>query len=324
MLPSRPYHILNTALNITSGKHLSWKERKAISFFFSKRYCGYFLPEEKSDEVKESGDRRYCRTENYTRGRDRLILSLPMTISGAAASPNEGQHTSPPLAFLMAVFNLRLGWWMQNSVRMSYWQSRGPKFGLIYMIKELLAKVDEGSRFVYLSDGGHFENLGIYELVRRRCSFILACDAGADPKYEFEDLGNAIRKCYIDLGVRIDIDVSNIRPAHDGPHSGRSKRQSAIGKIYYPEGQPEGLLLYIKASMGPEEATDIEHYRAGHPDFPHDPTANQFYTETQFESYRKLGYSICHRVFRDAIGKLGMTNDIFGRFLEEQHAEEGI
>lgn len=304
-LESRPYHILNTALNITSGDHPSWQERKAASFFFSKKYCGYYLPGEPDDN--------YCPTGSYVKKKQStawLSQGLPMTISGAAASPNWGYHTSPALAFLMTVFNVRLGWWTQNTSKLKNWESPGPSWGLGYLIKELTANVDEDSEFVYLTDGGHFENLGIYELVRRRCQFILACDAGADPKFEFEDLGNAIRKCYVDLGVRIDIDVTNIRPEKKGQHKGRSKEQYAIGFIYYPQDQAHGqtgqaksgfelgVLLYIKSSMAYTEATDIEQYKSEHVDFPHDPTANQFFTESQFESYRKLGYGLCRRALK--------------------------
>lgn len=302
-LPSRPYQLLNTALNITSSKHLSWQERKAASFCFTKKHCGYYLPgQDKADN--------YCSTDNFLKkiGVEKawLSLSLPMTISGAAASPNSGFHTSAPLAFLMTVFNVRLGWWMQNTRDLDSWQSGGPSFGFWYLLKELTANVDESSPFVYLSDGGHFENLGIYELIRRRCQFILACDAGADPEFVFDDLGNAIRKCYIDLGVRIDIDVSKLRPDKDGPNKGRSGVQSAIGLVYYPkDGQTKasaevGLLLYIKASLAKTEATDIEHYKATHKDFPHETTLNQFFSESQFESYRKLGYTLCRRAILSA------------------------
>lgn len=289
-LPSRPYHILNTALNITSGKHLSWQERKAASFFFSKGYCGYFLQGGNQED-------NYCKTANYLDRKGFMSLNLPMTISGAAASPNGGYHTSLPLAFLMTVFNVRLGWWMQNTAKESYWQSRGPSLGLKYLFKELFANVDENSPFVYLSDGGHFENLGIYELVRRECKIIVVCDAGADPNYEFEDLGNAIRKCYIDLGVRIEINTEDIKPAQMGRNKGRSELNHAIGKILYKGSNETGLLLYIKASMCKNEATDIEHYKSTHQEFPHDPTADQSFTESQFESYRKLGYTIGHRLF---------------------------
>ena len=217
-----------------------------------------------------------------------------------------GYHTSIPLAFLMTVFNVRLGWWMQNTAQANYWRSPGPNLGLKYLFKELSASVDESSPFVYLSDGGHFENLGIYELVRRECRVIVACDAGADPNYEFEDLGNAIRKCYIDLGIRIDIDTSKIKPLQHDNRKGRSELNYAVGRIHYQDDKEMGVLLYIKSSMRKDEATDIEHYKAVHPDFPHDPTADQFFTESQFESYRKLGYTICRRLFNN-IGQLDDT-----------------
>jgi len=318
-LQKRPYHILNTAINITSSKHLSWQERKAASFFFSKRYCGYWLPGSTYYE-------NYCKTRDYlsttkygrTTRHGWISLNVPMTISGAAVSPNAGYHTSPALAFLMTVFNVRLGWWMQNSASMKNWSTPGPIGGLEYLLSELIGSVDESKDFIYLSDGGHFENLGIYELVHRKCKFILACDAGADPNYEFEDLGNVIRKCYIDQGVVLDIDVSAIRPQTEKSPDARSKSQFAIGYIFYPKEEKNpgtqnndsqndekrmeydeepGVLLYIKSSMSNREATDIEQYKAAHKDFPHDPTTNQFFTESQFESYRKLGYTLCRRAF---------------------------
>ena len=149
---------------------------------------------------------------------------------GAAASPNQGYHSSPAVAFLMTVFNVRLGWWLQNPAKPRKWRTEGPRWGILYLLSELLGMADETSRYVYISDGGHFENLGLYELVRRRCRFIVACDAGMDPGFEFEDLGNAIRKCKVDLGVSIDIDTRPLRP---DPSTGRALAQCAVGTIRY-------------------------------------------------------------------------------------------
>ena len=136
----------------------------------------------------------------------------------------------------MTVFNVRLGWWLQNPAQLRQWRHMGPRWGIMYLLSELLGMADDSSKYVYLSDGGHFENLGIYELVRRRCRFIVACDAGMDPGFEFEDLGNAIRKCQVDLGVTIDIDTRPIRPDLVDParpgslrgrhHSLRARRQA--------------------------------------------------------------------------------------------------
>src|SRR5262249_41150452 len=142
--------------------------------------------------------------------------------------------------------------------------------------------------FVDLSDGGHFENLGIYELIRRRCKYIIASDAAQDSDFAFEDLGNAIRKCRADFGVEIEIDVSRIRP---DAASGRSHAHCAVGRVLYPktpDGAPSmtGFLLYIKASMTGDEPSDVLEYQQLHPEFPHQTTADQWFDESQFESYR--------------------------------------
>ena len=109
--------------------------------------------------------------------------------------------------------------------------------------------MDDKSASVYLSDGGHFENLGIYELVRRRCTYIIVGDATADPELKFGDLGNAVRKCWADFGVDIDIDASQIRRSQS---SNRSQWHCVVGKIHYPKCDDvgtrlEGKLIYMKA-----------------------------------------------------------------------------
>jgi hypothetical protein len=212
-----------------------------------------------------------------------------VTISGAAASPNAGYHSSPSVAFLLTVFNVRLGSWFQNPRRPDVWRRPGPRNSLWPLVNELFGMSNDKSAFVYLSDGGHFENLGIYELVRRRCRFIVACDAGCDPKYQFEDLGNAIRKCRIDLDVDIEIDTSALIPLAD---SGRGRHHCALGIVRYDRADPRegtGYLLYVKASMSGDEPQDVDQYRNEHDDFPHQTTADQFFDEPQFESYRRLG-----------------------------------
>jgi len=95
--------------------------------------------------------------------------------------------------------------------RKSTWQRPSPFFGLECLLSELCGATNDESRYIHLSDGGHFENLGIYELVKRRCKYVLACDASEDQKYAFGNLGNAIRKCREDLGVEIRINTDAIR-----------------------------------------------------------------------------------------------------------------
>jgi hypothetical protein len=163
-----------------------------------------------------------------------------------------------------------------------------------------MASTTDASPFVYLSDGGHFENLGIYELVRRRCRYIIACDAGCDGGYSFEDLGNAIRKCQIDLGIEIAIDPRAIAP---DPETGHSRFHCAVGTIHYERHDPvatSGYLLYIKASTTGDEPTDVRQYKAQNHEFPHESTGDQWYSESQFESYRKLGEHIAMQVLEQA------------------------
>ncbi len=295
----RPFPIINTALNITSSRNLAWQERKAASFTFTPMHCGY--------EIQEPDGKTlpcFRPTADYVRDDDGWIsLGVPITISGAAASPNAGYHTSAATAFLMTVFNVRLGWWLQNPRYEDRWRRAGPKLALPLFIQELFGMTTDQSDYVYLSDGGHFENLGIYELVRRRCRYIIASDAGCDPKCSFEDLGNAVRKVQIDLGIDIDIDPRAIRP---DPSTGRSRFHCAVGRIHYErvdKGAPPGFLLYVKCSLASDAPADILQYAADHPDFPHETTADQWYSESQFESYRKLGDHVAGSVLADAVGE---------------------
>jgi hypothetical protein len=285
-----PYPILNTTLNVTHGERLAWQERKGESFVFTPRYCGFQFQEQHLDQppglvkakLQPEGFRE---TPHYGYDDGGVYLGTAVGISGAAASPNMGYHTSPPVAFLMTVFNVRLGWWLGNPRREETWRRGGPRIGLLYLLAELFALTDDRSRYVYLSDGGHFENLAIYELVRRRCPYIIACDADADPHLQFNDLGNAIRKCRTDLGIEIRLDLSAVRPVPGGPYS---RARSVLGTIHYPDGA-EGKLLYIKTSLTGGEPADILSYKAQHEEFPHQTTADQWFDESQFESYRALG-----------------------------------
>ena len=101
-----------------------------------------------------------------------------MAISGAAANPNMGRASSPALSFLMTVFNVRLGWWIGNPRHRTGALMPGPPFGLTYIALELFGGTDDNRNYVNLSDGGHFDNLGVYELIRRSCRYIMVCDAG--------------------------------------------------------------------------------------------------------------------------------------------------
>jgi hypothetical protein len=268
-----PYHLISTALNLVAGKELAWQERKAASFIFSPLYCGFGFP---------GSEKCFRRTPSYGSDPKKLTLGTAMAISGAAASPNMGFRSSPALSFLLTVFNVRLGWWLGNP-GLGRWKNSGPRFATSELISELLGLTHEEKPYVYLSDGGHFENLGLYELVRRRCRLIIASDCGADPGLKFDDLGNAIRKCRVDLGIEIDIDPAQIRP-----EDGMSRWHGAVGTIHY-SCKEKGILVYLKSSVTGDEPEDVLNYRAEHSEFPHQTTGDQWFDESQFESYRRLG-----------------------------------
>jgi hypothetical protein len=291
----RPFHIINTALNLSGGDELAWQTRRAASFTFTPLHCGFEYRATRTTDGVDEGQIRlggYRPTASY-QSRWGAYLGSAMSISGAAASPLSGYHTSAALAALMTVFNVRLGQWLGNPADPEAWQFSAPSFGGRYLLKELTASANARAKFLYLSDGGHFENLGIYELVRRRCRLIVAVDAGCDPDYAFDDLANAIRKCTIDLGAEICIDVDAVRPKDSFKHTAA---HHAAGVISYADGS-EGVLLYIKASLTGGEEPDILNYATNHQAFPHDTTADQCFDEDQFESYRKLGKHIGDELF---------------------------
>ncbi len=213
-------------------------------------------------------------------------------MSGAAVSSNMGYNTSPLVAFLLTMFNVRLGWWFPNPGQHS-WNRRGLSFSLKCLVAELFGMADDKSKYVNVTDGGHFENLGVYELVRRRCKLIIACDAECDEQMQFGSLGKMIRLCQTDFGATIDLDVKSIRPQANG----YSVAHCAVGIIKYCTGEI-GYLIYLKASITGDEDVSIAQYRSGHPAFPHESTADQFYSEDQFESYRMLGQHIVRKSFR--------------------------
>ncbi|HXM69949.1 MAG TPA: hypothetical protein VN970_02370, partial [Thermoanaerobaculia bacterium] len=182
--------------------------------------------------------------------------------------------------------------------RYAAYKRSGPRFSAVQLLAEAFGWTDERHPYVSLSDGGHFEDLGLYEMVRRRCHYILVCDAGADPGYGFKDLGNAIRKIRIDFGIPIVFEdrVYILPKQSSGQAASDEARYCAVADILYDkldEGGVNGKLIYIKPSIvqQPSPATpfDVTNYARFSRDFPHETTANQWFTETQFESYRALG-----------------------------------
>jgi patatin-like phospholipase len=284
----RLFHVVNTSLNIVDGENLAWQERMAESFAMTPLVCGNPIV-------------GFAPSRNYGDA-DGISLGTAMAISGAAASPNQGYHSSRLVGFLMMLFNVRLGWWLGNPRFQPIWDREGPRVSFWPIINELLGRTRDDRSYVYLSDGGHFENLGVYEMIRRRCHYIVVSDAGCDPDCAFEDLGNAVRKVWVDFGVKIEFKELRIA-ARKNPPSGEGV-YCAVGHIYYPEAPAEpGYLIYFKPGFYGDEPPDIRAYAAMHPTFPHETTANQWFTESQMESYRSLGAHVIDRLCAGGIAR---------------------
>jgi hypothetical protein len=288
----RPLHVVNVALNLLSSSRLLWQQRKAESFTMTALHAGSFdVGYRPMRQDTPAGTR-------YFGGGDGLSLGTAVAISGAAASPNMGYNSSSLVTMLMAVFNVRLGWWLGNPRRGS-WHRAYPAPWMRAMVDELTGSTNELAEFVYLSDGGHFENLGLYEMVQRRCHTIVVLDAGQDPNYAFESLGGAIRKIRIDFGIPI-LFPDGI-PIHKPGSTSAHSRRCAIGEIHYaaidgPDA-PTGRLVFVKPAILGDEPADVAEYHKAHHDFPQQTTADQFFDEDQFESYRTLGVHTVQRIW---------------------------
>jgi hypothetical protein len=298
-----PLHIINGALNRKAGdqrgnemaganrpgegvaESLAFLERQAESWTFTPLYCG-------------SETTGYCPTSEFA---GNLKLGTAIAVSGAAVSPNMGYHTSPAITALLTVFNVRLGAWFGNPNKPALRGQTNPAASFSLLIKELTGATEADRDFVYVSDGGHFDNLGVYELIRRRCRFIVVIDAGSDPQIH-ENVGHLVRKVRIDFGVRIDVSMTPVTPGS----SGKAAAHLVIGRIHYGDVHPpaveqepadpdylyqnnQGIIIWLKNSLVGDEPGDLANFNAMHPDFPFDTTLDQFFSESQFESYRVLG-----------------------------------
>ncbi len=295
-----PYHLVNASLNMQRENAGAQRWRNSDFFVFSKRWCG-------------GPQTQYCRTEHLEYLAPGVHLGSAMAVSAAAAAPNMGSYTSGFLVMLMTLLNVRLGLWLPTPRRVR----RMARLGLIgsadglgdrlrrgwlrlknrpsgyNLINEMASRLDAAGPYVNLSDGGHLENTGAYELLRRRCKLIVIGDAESDPEMWFGSLAALMRYASIDLGIEIQIDLAPLRLAAGGASTGHY----AVGRILYPAAagsseREEGLLLYLKASVVGGESEVIREYRSRHPDFPQESTADQVFEEDQFEAYRALGFQI--------------------------------
>lgn len=294
-----PYHILNANVVLAGAVERRWRLRGGDNFVFTRYHCG-------------SCATGWIDTERFLGGR--LTLATAMAISGAAANPNTGGGgvgltRNRSVSLLMALLNLRLGYWC-----------RSPRYGagwfrpnhFIPGLVQAFGLHKEDSRFIEISDGGHFDNLALYELIRRRLRLIILCDGAADPKFGFADLNTLRRRIAADFGARIHFDLGEGTPedlipnrlkalfpdgagyATDGD---MAERGYLLARISYADGST-GVLVYIKTTLVKDVSFGVKAYKGAHPDFPDETTADQFFDEEQFDAYRELGNFLAGNMLR--------------------------
>jgi hypothetical protein len=289
-----PYHLINTALNIQGSDYANRRGRNADFFLFSPLWVG-------------SEATGYCSTRKLEDKESGLDLATAMAISGAAASSNMGSNSIRSLTPTLALMNVRLGYWLKNPQYVD--DPTAPRHrSTLYLWSEISGRLYENSDAVYLTDGGHIENLGVYELLRRRCKVIIAIDAEADAQMNFSGLMTLQRYARIDLGIRIDLPWTPIRertralmarnaaradPQSETPEPSSDYPHVAIGTVDYGGGE-QGYLVYVKSSLTGDENDYIRDYARRNVSFPHETTGDQFFSEEQFEVYRALGFHMTH------------------------------
>lgn len=310
-----PLLLVNCALNVHASKAVNRRGRNADFFFFSPLWAG-------------SAATGFLRIADWpaTGAGKCPDIGTAMAISGAAVSSNMGAAMPRRMALTLAVLNLRLGYWMPNPAHVASMARSAAQAGpggsmsrprvAVARVKEgpakasklvlrhpffaeILSRLDENSERIYLTDGGHIENLGVYELLRRRVRTIVVVDGEADPEMNFSSLVRLQRFARIDLGVTIDLHWKPIRDATLAVSRGEAPPPGAahvaVGAIDY--GDAKGTLVYVKSSMTGDENDYVRDYARRNPSFPHETTGDQFFSEEQFEVYRALGFHALNGAF---------------------------
>ncbi|MCP3473836.1 hypothetical protein NLM33_26325 [Bradyrhizobium sp. CCGUVB1N3] len=298
-----PYPIFNTNAIMVNDPDPKLFERGGDNFIFSPLYVG-------------SASTGWQRTPGYIGSRNPVTLPTAMAASGAAINSNaayigEGVTRESLVSIAMMLMNLRLGWWFArpntkprrpNHVNPGFWAG---VMGFGYTSK---------SNFVELSDGGNFDNLGLYELVRRRLKIILIIDGEEDEASAMPALVSVSQRVRDDFGVILHLDrrVDDLMPAPvpgfplDVPFA---KSAYFTARIEYPDKEDGcGLLIYLKARMIGDLDFIVRGYRAKNSNFPNEPTLNQFFEPEQFEAYRTLGFVAMSRL----IGDLKLNGGLIG------------
>jgi hypothetical protein len=210
---------------------------------------------------------------------------------------------SAALAMLLTLLNVRLGLWVPTPHK-AHWTTPQARLWPFYMLRESFSQTNDVGSYCYLTDGGHFDNTGLYALVERGCRTIVLVDNGADPKPPtFEDLGETIRRCRIDFGTEIDLSVRTFREGKPAP------AHYAIGTVRYAPAhlralgvardELDGRIVWIKPALVGTEPADVVQYGLRNPVFPQQATSDQWFDEAQFESYRQLALESVRRLLEE-------------------------
>ena len=326
-----PYPLINTNIVLANAASLKHRLRGGASFILSPLMCG-------SDATG------WIRTGLFDG--NEMTLGTAMAISGAAANPRtgiggKGITRNKTVSLVMNLLNFRLGYWVNNPKEHDSYV--GEYVGNIrpnhFLPSGYYAATGGGyaedSKFSELSDGGHFENLGLYELVRRRCRLIIICDGGQDNSASYSDFVTAIRRIEADFGAKITLNKNAgpermIAKARKGIYPSNAlyaDKGYFVAKVEYaekPDGTAwakDGVIIYLKTTMIDDLSMKAKGYKGANPDFPDQSTGDQFFDDEQFEAYRELGYSIARQTIKDLQLENSFEN---GRPLFDSEWEENI
>jgi hypothetical protein len=287
-LASGPYPLFNATLNTVETDAAGSQQVRVLPFIFAPKYSGRSSKSSKPDSYRPTGE--------FAGG-----VSLGTAI--AMGEPSRKDSLRPPstaVAFLWAVFDLRSGRWLGNPSRRDTWRKPSPRTGMAYPLMERSGARKGQPGYVHLSDGGQFDNLGIYQLVQRQCRFIIACDASEDPNLTFEDLAETIQKCRTDFGAEFEIEVAPLRQTK----MTLSNAHCQAGVVRYADGG-KGWFLYIRPSLTGDEPLDLLAYAsaAANANFPQAANSLTEFDDGEFESYRRLGQHILAPLLTEAGGE---------------------
>jgi hypothetical protein len=298
--PQRPMHLVNCNVVMVGARQDRFRGRGGDSFVLSPRFCG-------------SSATGWIETGKL--GDGHFTLATAVAASGAAASPHAGVAgrgitRNPLVSLLLSLTNVRLGYWIRNpraSQEPKNWHKWFPPNLLAPGIRQGLfgSGTTENAFFIELTDGGHFDNTGLYELIRRRVKIIVLSQGSQDVNYSMDDLAITIQRVRVDFGVHIRFTsdtypLDAIRPTELGAVV---RRGWALGTIKYPGTDKQGILLYLQASPIAGMNADTVSYWRRNVDFPNQTTADQFFDEEQLEAYRELGMGIAQTAVKSLKGE---------------------